>query len=225
MLLDPRRGGRLRPGVQGQPAAAHRGRRGGGRRRACATGPSTPSPPIMPPMRPRPRTCPFDQAPPGMLGLQTALPIAWQVLSPTLGPERHLRADEHAAGRHRRPDGDRRPAGRAQRPRRSDRGRARRPTSASSTRRPRPWSIPPAWPAAAATRRMPVGRFIGRGAPHGPARRAGRDRRGGPAMTAARATATAAGAAGDRRRRGLRGRGGRRDAPRWPPGSWCSTPP
>ena len=31
---------------------------------------------------------PFDEAPPGMLGLETALPIAWEVLSPHLGPER-----------------------------------------------------------------------------------------------------------------------------------------
>ena len=31
---DPRRGGGLRPGVQGEPAATHRRRRGGGRRRA-----------------------------------------------------------------------------------------------------------------------------------------------------------------------------------------------
>jgi dihydroorotase len=37
---------------------------------------------------PESKDVPFDQAPPGMLGLQTALPIAWQVLSSTLGPER-----------------------------------------------------------------------------------------------------------------------------------------
>jgi dihydroorotase len=40
------------------------------------------------PHAPESKDAPFDQAPPGMLGLQTALPIAWQVLSPTLGPER-----------------------------------------------------------------------------------------------------------------------------------------
>jgi dihydroorotase len=40
------------------------------------------------PHAPEAKDVPFDQAPPGMLGLQTALPIAWQVLSPTLGPER-----------------------------------------------------------------------------------------------------------------------------------------
>ncbi|MGO8859546.1 MAG: dihydroorotase [Acidimicrobiales bacterium] len=40
------------------------------------------------PHAPESKDVPFDQAPPGMLGLQTALPIAWQVLSPTLGPER-----------------------------------------------------------------------------------------------------------------------------------------
>ena len=40
------------------------------------------------PHAPESKEVPFDQAPPGMLGLQTALPIAWQVLSPHLAPER-----------------------------------------------------------------------------------------------------------------------------------------
>jgi len=40
------------------------------------------------PHAPEAKEVPFDQAPPGMLGLQTALPIAWTVLSPHLGPER-----------------------------------------------------------------------------------------------------------------------------------------
>ena len=40
------------------------------------------------PHAPEAKDVPFDQAPPGMLGLQTALPIAWDVLSPHLGPER-----------------------------------------------------------------------------------------------------------------------------------------
>jgi dihydroorotase len=40
------------------------------------------------PHAPETKDAPFDQAPPGMLGLQTALPIAWQVLSPLLEPER-----------------------------------------------------------------------------------------------------------------------------------------
>jgi dihydroorotase len=39
------------------------------------------------PHAPEAKDVPFDQAPPGMLGLQTALPIAWQVLSPRLAPE------------------------------------------------------------------------------------------------------------------------------------------
>jgi dihydroorotase len=39
------------------------------------------------PHAPEAKDAPFDQAPPGMLGLQTALPIAWEVLSPRLGPE------------------------------------------------------------------------------------------------------------------------------------------
>jgi dihydroorotase len=39
------------------------------------------------PHAPESKDLPFNQAPPGMLGLQTALPIAWEVLSPQLGPE------------------------------------------------------------------------------------------------------------------------------------------
>ncbi|HVB91748.1 MAG TPA: dihydroorotase [Acidimicrobiales bacterium] len=40
------------------------------------------------PHAPESKDVPFDQAPPGMLGLQTALPIAWEVLSPQLSPGR-----------------------------------------------------------------------------------------------------------------------------------------
>jgi dihydroorotase len=40
------------------------------------------------PHAPESKDVPFDQAPPGMLGLETSFPIAWQVLSPRLGPER-----------------------------------------------------------------------------------------------------------------------------------------
>ena len=39
------------------------------------------------PHAPEAKDAPFDQAPPGMLGLETALPIAWSVLSDRLGPE------------------------------------------------------------------------------------------------------------------------------------------
>jgi dihydroorotase len=40
------------------------------------------------PHAPESKDTPFEEAPPGMLGLQTALPIAWEVLSAQLGPER-----------------------------------------------------------------------------------------------------------------------------------------
>jgi dihydroorotase len=40
------------------------------------------------PHAPEAKDLPFDLAPPGMLGLETSFPIAWQVLSPALGPER-----------------------------------------------------------------------------------------------------------------------------------------
>jgi dihydroorotase len=40
------------------------------------------------PHAPESKDRPFDEAPPGMLGLQTALPVTWEVLSPHLGAER-----------------------------------------------------------------------------------------------------------------------------------------
>ena len=40
------------------------------------------------PHAPESKDVPFGEAPPGMLGLQTALPVAWEVLSPHLGPDR-----------------------------------------------------------------------------------------------------------------------------------------
>jgi dihydroorotase len=40
------------------------------------------------PHAPEAKDVPFDEAPPGMLGLQTALPVAWEVLSSRIGPER-----------------------------------------------------------------------------------------------------------------------------------------
>jgi dihydroorotase len=40
------------------------------------------------PHAPESKDRPFNEAPPGMLGLQTALPIAWEVLAPHLAPER-----------------------------------------------------------------------------------------------------------------------------------------
>ena len=38
------------------------------------------------PHAPESKDLPFNDAPPGMLGLQTALPIAWEVLSPASAP-------------------------------------------------------------------------------------------------------------------------------------------
>ena len=40
------------------------------------------------PHAPEAKDVAFDEAPPGMLGLQTALPLAWEVLSPHLSPQR-----------------------------------------------------------------------------------------------------------------------------------------
>ncbi len=92
------------------------------------------------PHAPESKDVPFDQAPPGMLGLQTALPVAWRgPRRPHLGPERVfalLSAQPAAIARLRRPT-----PGRPATARRAVRSRrARRPTSASSTPRPRRWS-------------------------------------------------------------------------------------
>ena len=82
----------LRPGVQGQPAAAHGGRRRGRSSGASPTARSTPSPPTTRRTRAETKEQPLDQAPPGMLGLETALGVAlararhrrWPTSSPLL---------------------------------------------------------------------------------------------------------------------------------------------
>ena len=110
------------------------------------------------PHAPEAKDLPFNEAPPGMLGLQTALPIAWEVLSPRIGPERDLRALEHAARRHRQAHGDG-PAWRGpQRAGRTGRGRRDGQPVRVRPRRPPPWWTRPGWPAAAATRPTPAGR-------------------------------------------------------------------
>ena len=73
---DRRAARRLRPGVQGQPAAAHRGRRRRAAKGGLADGTIDAIATDHAPHAPERRTCPFDQAPPGMLGLETALAVA-----------------------------------------------------------------------------------------------------------------------------------------------------
>ena len=141
------------------------------------------------PHAPEAKDVPFDQAPPGMLGLQTALPIAWEVLSPHLGSRADLRPHERAAGRHRPADGHR-PASRPATARRAARSRrARRPTCASST--PPATTVVDPTRLASRSRNTPyAGRTLHRrGAPHRPAGRAGRDRRRGAAVSARRTRA------------------------------------
>ena len=72
---------RLRPGVQGEPAAAHRRRRrrGAGRARRRHHRRHRHRPRAA--HARRPRSSPFDEAPPGMLGLETALALALTELS------------------------------------------------------------------------------------------------------------------------------------------------
>ena len=68
-----RRGRRLRPGLQGEPAAADRRRRRRGARPALADGTIDAIATDHAPHAPEAKEVPFDQAPPGMLGLETAL--------------------------------------------------------------------------------------------------------------------------------------------------------
>ena len=68
-----RRVRQLRPDVQDEPAAARRRRTSRRCRPAWPTARSTPSPPTTRRTPPRPRTRPFEEAPPGMLGVETAL--------------------------------------------------------------------------------------------------------------------------------------------------------
>ena len=164
---------RLRPGVQGQPAAAHRRRRGRGQGRAGRRHHRRHR------HRPRPPR-PGGQGAalrPGPARACSAWRRRWPWPSPssTCPSARVLALLSLAAGRHRRP--------RPTTPRRPDRaGRAGQPV------RDRPdghagRSTRPRWPAAAATRPTPAGRCTGRVRHTVLARRAGGRRRRGPAMS------------------------------------------
>ena len=135
------------------------------------------------PHAPEAKDVPFDQAPPGMLGLQTALPLAWEVLSPHLGPERLFALDERAAGRHRQAHRDRPAPRRSQRARRPGRGgRGGQPV------RVRPRRHDGGGPGAAGQpqpQHAVRGPHLHRGgAPHRVAGRGGRHRRDGTTVTA-----------------------------------------
>ena len=144
-------------------------------RPAWPTAPSTPSPPTTRRTPRRPRSVPFDQAPPGMLGLETALALALTELGPARDRGRRARR-----------------CCRGSRPRIAGLGdttaarspRAGRPTSASSTPTAA-WVVDAGGdaPAAAATRPTPAARCTGR-VRHTVLRgEARRRRRRGPAMT------------------------------------------
>ena len=102
------------------------------------------------PHAPELKDLPFDQAPPGMLGLQTALALAVTRARPP--PGAHPGPVELAAGRHRRP----RPGPR-RRPGWPDRAGCRGQPLRDRPRRPPGRSTRPPWPAAAATRPTPGG--------------------------------------------------------------------
>ena len=163
------------------------------------------------PHAPEAKDAPFDQAPPGMLGLQTALPIAWQVLSPHLGPERIfalLSVQPAAIARLRvidpRPGGHSR-AGRAARA--GGHGQSLRLRS----RRPPRRSTPTAWPAGAATRPTPAAPSRAQCATRccAASRSSSTRRHSGDAATPG-ATGQGGRPVGHGRRGRVRGRGGRR---------------
>ena len=78
-----RAGPRLRPGVQGQPAAAHAGGRRGAARRAWPTARSTSSPPTTPRTPVEDKDCEWAAAAFGMTGLETALAVVQQTMVDT----------------------------------------------------------------------------------------------------------------------------------------------
>ena len=127
LLLTDELAATLRPGLQGQPAAAHRRRRRGAARRRWPTARSTSSPPTTPRTRTRTRTASGPRPRSGMLGLETALSVVQR------DDGRHRPA---RLGRRRRPDVRRARARSAGSPATAARSRrASRPTSCSSTRR------------------------------------------------------------------------------------------
>ena len=135
------------------------------------------------PHAPESKDLPFTQAPPGMLGLQTALPDRLGGALAPPGPGPGLRAAERAARRHRQADGDGSARRRPQPPGRPGRGgvdgqplrlrpRPRRPWWTRHAGQPQPEH---------AVRGPDLHR---RGPPYRAARRSGRDRRDGATVSA-----------------------------------------
>ena len=122
--LQPHRRGaaRLRPGVQGQPAAAHRRRRRRARAPGWPTARSTPSPPTTPRTRPRTRSGRSTRRRPGCSGWRRRSACACSAAARHAARRRRRRAVVAAGGDRR----GRRP------PRPADRRRASRPTSSCS---------------------------------------------------------------------------------------------
>ena len=111
------------------------------------------------PHAPESKDAPFEQAPPGMLGLQTALPIAWEVLSARHRARARLRAHERAARRHRQVEGDRSPCRGPQCAGRTGRGGIDGQSVRLRPHRDDGGGPGARWPAAAATRRTPGARL------------------------------------------------------------------
>ena len=169
-----RRARRLRPGVQGEPAAARPRPTSPPCAPRARRGRSTPSPPTTPPIRPSARTPPSTRPRRGCSASRRR--SRWPRRLGAHGNGRATGADDGMAASRRcgehvartscplswhpaRIAGLARRPGR--RPGRAASSPARPPTSASSTPPPRGRSTPPDWPAGAATRR-------GRGASHRP---------------------------------------------------------
>ena len=186
---------------------------------------STPSPPTTPPIRPRRKDAPLDAAPPGMLGLETALAVAFGalVLARRSG---QATAPAMAVARRARPccrGSPARIAGLARRRRAAIRAGPSspvRPPTSACIDPGRRWEVdPPAGQPEPQHARGRAGRHRP-GPPHRLPGRAGRGGRRGAAMTAAAVDASPAArsvgrcAARAGRRRGVRGRGHRGRAPR-----------
>ena len=226
MLLTDAAVAGLRPGLQGQPAAAHRRRRG--RRRGRAVRRHHRRRRHRPrPARPRGQGRALStRRPPGMLGLQTALPIAWEVLSSALRPERLFALLSAQPAAIARLEGDGPAPRRPQCPGRTDRGRGDgqpvrlRPGRARLDGRPgRLASRSRNTPYAGRTFTGAV-RHTSCGASRSSSTRWPSD------DGAARDRGPRAGAAGDgRRRRSSRARPRAAPVPRDRPASSCSTPP
>ena len=180
----PRRGGGLRPGLQGQPAAAHRRATWRPSSPGCATAPSTPWPPTTRPTRPRPRTSRSTRRPRACSGCRRRCRSPGRSSRRTLGPERVFALmSAQPAAIARLTATDPRPAGHSAQGGPVEVGGDGQPLRLRPRRHDGRWTRRAGQPQPQHALRRPHLRR--RGPPHRAARRAGRDRRDGAAVSAA----------------------------------------